>query len=98
MVGRAPGGGARAGVRGQRCSAQAAAGTDPPRRPRPHCLAHLPGPADVAVKVRLVDFAHTFRRAGGGRRDANFLAGLRAVIARLAAVARLEAAEQLPML
>ena len=67
----------------------------------------------MCVKVRLVDFAHTFQheldphRAGtpsagsptvpGGRRDANFLRGLQAVIARLRSVAHLEAVEALPM-
>eukprot|EP00887_Chlorella_sp_A99_P006763 scaffold3.g6763.t1 len=65
------------------------------------------GQEDAHVKVRMVDFAHTFQRRlppGGaprghppGRRDANFLRGLRAIIARLTAVSRLEAAEQLPM-
>lgn len=43
------------------------------------------GAEDARVRVRLVDFAHTFTSDGGGR-DANFLAGLRALLARLRAV------------
>lgn len=40
---------------------------------------------EAKVGVRMVDFAHTFQSEGRGR-DTNFLAGLRALLARLRAV------------
>ena len=43
------------------------------------------GPADAKVRVRLVDFAHTFQ-SEEAQRDANFLTGLRALLARLRGV------------
>lgn len=51
---------------------------------------------DARVSVRFVDFAHTFKLEDGRqRRDHNFLAGLRAIIARLSAVMRQEMADSL---
>lgn len=44
--------------------------------------------------MRLVDFAHTFQAEGGGR-DTNFLAGLRALLARLRAVVHAQLQEEL---
>lgn len=46
------------------------------------------------VRVRLVDFAHTFQ-AEGGARDTNFLAGLRALLARLRAVVHAQLQQEL---
>lgn len=52
--------------------------------------------ADQAgVRVRMVDFAHTFQAEDGGR-DTNFLAGLRALLARLRAVVRATVQQDLP--
>ncbi|KDD73423.1 inositol polyphosphate kinase, partial [Helicosporidium sp. ATCC 50920] len=45
------------------------------------------------VRVRLVDFAHTFHDPAGGARDLNFLAGLRSLVARLKRVARMRIQE-----
>jgi hypothetical protein len=51
---------------------------------------------DARVRVRFVDFAHTFKLdKGRQQRDHNFLAGLRAIIARLSAVMRAEAMDSL---
>ncbi len=48
------------------------------------------------MRVRFVDFAHTFKLdKGRQQRDHNFLAGLRAIIARLSAVMRAEAMDSL---
>ncbi|KAK9822491.1 hypothetical protein WJX81_002556 [Elliptochloris bilobata] len=44
--------------------------------------------ADARLSVRLVDFAHTF--ASDGKKDANFLAGLRALIKALQGVVRMD--------
>lgn len=44
-----------------------------------------PLPPPRQVRVRLVDFAHTFQCEDGSR-DTNFLAGLRALLARLRGV------------
>jgi 1D-myo-inositol-tetrakisphosphate 5-kinase/inositol-polyphosphate multikinase len=49
------------------------------------------GPRGADVRVRLVDFAHTFHDEGAVRDD-NFLAGLRSLVARLTGVASLDAA------
>jgi hypothetical protein len=50
---------------------------------------------DARVRVRLVDFAHTFYDAHSGGRDTNFLAGLRALLARLRAVVSATLAQDL---
>lgn len=51
---------------------------------------------DARVRVRFVDFAHTFKLDNGRQaHDANFLAGLRAIIARLTAVTRTDTADSL---
>ena len=47
--------------------------------------------SEALVRVRLVDFAHTFRSERGAR-DRNFLAGLRALVGRLSAVVAAEVA------
>ena len=66
-----------------------------------HQLCCLPRPRaaageDERVRVRFVDFAHTFQlERGRQQRDHNFLAGLRAIIARLSAVMRQETADTL---
>ena len=49
--------------------------------------------ADAQLSVRLVDFAHTF--ASDGKKDANFLAGLRALIKALQGVVRMDYHENL---
>ena len=50
------------------------------------------GAAGAAVRVRLVDFAHTFlaEEGGAGERDDNFLSGLKAITSRLLAVCALD--------
>lgn len=52
---------------------------------------------EAKVRVRMVDFAHTFGAEGGaeGARDANFLAGLRALLARLRALVHAQLAADL---
>jgi hypothetical protein len=49
---------------------------------------------EAKVGVRMVDFAHTFQTEGRGR-DTNFLAGLRALLARLRAVVHSTVAQDL---
>ncbi len=49
--------------------------------------------ADARLSVRLVDFAHTF--ASDGKTDANFVAGLRALIKTLQAVVRMDFTDSL---
>ena len=43
---------------------------------------------DARVAIRLVDFAHTF--PSDGKKDTNFIAGLRALIKALTAVIRFD--------
>jgi 1D-myo-inositol-tetrakisphosphate 5-kinase/inositol-polyphosphate multikinase len=49
----------------------------------------------AAVRVRLVDFAHTFQTDERGKGDDNFLAGLLSLTARLNGVSRIETADTL---
>lgn len=59
-------------------------------------LINLPPPllAAMQVRVRMVDFAHTFQCERPAR-DANFLAGLRALLARLRGVVHAQLQQEL---
>ena len=48
---------------------------------------------DANVSIRLVDFAHTF--PSEGKKDTNFIAGLRAIIKALTAVMRCDSEDEL---
>lgn len=60
------------------------------------CLRACAAGEDARVRVRFVDFAHTFLlEHEKQQRDHNFLAGLRAIVARMSAVMRLDTADTL---